>query len=204
MNFLAQIGLILFGNKTMTKNINVLLGEYNLAPYEFKASTNALGAVNPVLFGYILKSNETQEILPGIITNWKFDHKNKYTLTLGEAKFHNGRTVKATDFEFSIIRGFISKNENYNKILFSDIEGTENLKIGSIYKPGMLSGIKVTNEKTVEITVKNNNPIFLLNFTIPFAPIVPIEELEDDLYTWKKTPIGAGPYQIVNDYKDHV
>ena len=40
----------------------------------------------------------------------------------------------------------------------------------------------------------------MINFTIPFVPIVPIEELKEDYFTWKRHPVGAGPYKIKNDY----
>jgi ABC-type transport system substrate-binding protein len=203
MDFNKVLTILGVVTNTMHNNLTVFLGEEAKAPYEFSVSTGILGGVNPIIYGHTLKSNEIQEIFPGIIEQWDFDFKNTYTLTVGNHNFHNGRKITAYDIEFSIVRGFISKSPNYNRIHFSDISGVEKLAIGQKFQRGLADGIKVTDDKTIKIKLKNNNPIFLLNFTIPFAPIVPIEELCDDYYTWKSKPIGAGPYKIIKDFKDH-
>ena len=199
------ISAITLGKNAMSKTLKIFVGEDTYAPYDFKIETPILGTVNPVLFGYLLKASDTQELSPGLISKWHYDFENhKYSLTLGNHKFHNGREVNATDLEFSIIRGFISSVENYNKIHFSDVLGIETLKPGMKFKSGMVPGLKVVDQKTIEITLKSLNPIFLINFTMPFAPLVPKEELKEDYFTWKSHPIGAGPYQIEKDYQNHV
>ena len=87
----------------MSKTLKIFTGIENHSPYDFRVETPILGTVNPVLFGYLLKSNETQEIYPGLITKWNYDYKSKkYSLTLGNAKFHNGREINSEDLEFSI------------------------------------------------------------------------------------------------------
>lgn len=188
----------------MNNTLKVYVGNEKIAPYEFKISTGVLGAINPILYGYALKANEIQEIFPGLIEKWNFDFQDTYTLTLGNNKFHNGREINSKDVEFSIIRGFLSNSPNYNKIHFSDIAGVEKLKIGQKFTSGMADGIKVIDNKTLKIKLKNKNPIFLLNFTIPFVPIVPIEELRDDYFTWKSKPVGAGPYKITQDFRNDI
>jgi ABC-type transport system substrate-binding protein len=188
----------------MNQSLKIYLGNFNTIPYEFKTSTGVLCIIHPVLYGYLLRSSEAQEISPGIIEKWEFDHKDTFTLKLGNTKFHNGREVNAKDLEFSIIRGFISDYPNYNKIHFSDIDGIEKLKVGEKYQSGMASGIQVVDQITLKIKIKNKNPMFLINFTIPFVPLVPIEELSENYYTWKNTPVGAGPYRIQDQFKDHV
>ena len=194
-----------YSENAMSKTLKIYTGEDVHAPYDFKIETSILGTVNPVLYGYLLKANETQELSPGLITKWNYDYKNNlYRLTLGSEKFHNGREISSVDLEFSIIRGFISKTENYNRIHFSDILGIDQLQPGMKFHSGMVRGIRVIDEKNLEISLKAVKPIFLLNFTIPFVPLVPREELKDDYYTWKSMPVGAGPYRILKDYSDHV
>lgn len=188
----------------MASTLHVLLSENNIAPYEFKNDSGVLGAVNPILFGYLLKANDLQELSPGLVKKWSYDFKKQtYTLELDNFKFHNGRTLTAQDIEFSIVRGFISKVENYNRIHFSDILGIEKLQVGEKYKPGMVEGIRTLNDKTLTIQLARKNPLFLLAFSIPFTPVVPQEELGDDYYTWKRFPIGAGPYRLKGAYSNH-
>ena len=192
-----------FGAK-MNHELYIYTGDDNLAHYDFKIQTPVLGVFNPTVYGLLINSNEKQELLPGLISEWKWEFKEKkYLLTLADAKFHNGREITAEDLEFSLIRGFISASENYNRIHFSDIKGITDLKVGMKYKSGMVPGLKVLNKKQLQIELSNINPIFLLNFTVPFVPLVPQEELKDDYFTWKKVPIGAGPYKVESDYHDH-
>jgi len=188
----------------MSSELNIYTGDDKLAPYDFKIQSTVLGTVNPVIYGLLLTTTETQEILPGIIKSWDYNfHENTYKLKLGNEKFHNGREVEAEDLEFSIVRGFISSSENYNRVHFSGIKGISALKVGDKFKSGMVSGIKVLDHKTLQIELAEKNPFFLLNFTLPFVPLVPKEELKDDYFTWKKWPVGAGPYKIEKDYADH-
>ena len=188
----------------MNHELYVYTGDDNLAHYDFKIQSPVLGVFNPTVYGLLLNSTDDQELLPGLISEWKYDFKEKkYILTLSNAKFHNGREITAQDLEFSIIRGFISSSENYNRIHFSDIKGITDLKVGMKYKTGMVPGLKVLNKKQLQIELSRTNPIFLLNFTVPFVPLVPEEELKEDYFTWKKWPIGAGPYRVESDYHDH-
>jgi ABC-type transport system substrate-binding protein len=191
------------GITPMNTTLKINLGNQEIAPYDFNISSLVLGAVYPNLYGDILRATDTLEILPGIVESWSFDHKDTFTLKVGEHFFHNGRAVTASDLEFSIIRGFISNSANYNSNFFRDIAGVEKLKKGTKFSPGMVDGIKVTDEKTIKIRIKTANPLFLVNFTIPLTPIVPAENLKDDYYSWKTFPIGAGPYKISEDYHDH-
>lgn len=187
----------------MSKPLYIYLGDNAEAPYEFKADTGVVGTINPAIFGYLLNANERQELSPGLAKRWNYDFKTQtFEIELGSAKFHNNREVTAEDVEFSIVRGFISNAVNYNRIHFSDILGIEKLKIGTEYRPGLVEGIKTTGSKIIKITLARKNPLFLLAFTIPFSTIVPKEELQGDYFTWKRFPIGAGPYKVEKPYKD--
>ena len=194
-----------FSNEAkMNRELYIYTGNDDLAHYDFKIQSPVLGIFNPTVYGSLLYATDNQELHPSLISEWKYDFKSKkYTLTLANAKFHNGREITAEDLEFSIARGFISNAENYNKIHFSDIKGISNLKAGMKFKSGMIPGLRILGKKTLEIELVNRNPIFLLNFTVPFVPLVPQEELKDDYFTWRRWPIGAGPYKVVSDYREH-
>ncbi len=190
--------------ENITKELYVYTGEDSLAPYDFAIETPVLGTFNPAVFGFLIKANDKQELEPGLIKSWSYDFKQKkYTLVLGDGKFHNGRSITSQDLEFSLLRGFISNAENYHKIQLSDIEGVSSLHPGIVFHTGLVDGIKTIDNKTLEIRLSKPNPIFLLNFTMPFFPLVPIEELKNDYYSWKIFPVGAGPYRMEAPYMDH-
>ena len=202
--FLITFIIFLGEGQVLAETINIYVGDDTLAPYDFKIETPILGAVNPVLYGYLLHSNSLNELAPGLITEWAYEFKEKkFVLTLGDFQFHNGRSIGADDLEFSIVRGFISDAQNYSRIHFSDIKGITKLKVGMKYHAGLVPGIRVISKQKIEIELENPNPNFLINFTIPFVPLVPREELGENYYAWKHQPIGAGPYKIEKDYADH-
>ena len=196
--------LILFSSfSSLAKTFKIFLGPESYAPYDIRVSSSVYGTTNAAIFGFLLKSNDVHEINPGLIHQWKFDYKQKkYYLTLGEEKFHNGREINSKDLEFSIVRGFISKVENYHKIYFSDIYGSEKLKPGMKFVSGMLPGVKIVSNKTIEIKLKSINPVFLLHFASPLIALVPQEELSADYFSWKRFPVGAGSYRVEKDYHD--
>jgi len=86
----------------MSSELNIYTGDDKLAPYDFKIQSTVLGTVNPVIYGLLLTTTETQEILPGIIKSWDYNfHENTYKLKLGNEKFHNGREVETLSSRLS-------------------------------------------------------------------------------------------------------
>jgi ABC-type transport system substrate-binding protein len=205
VKYIFAMLMVFYTLTSQAKTIKIFMGGESYAPYDIRVSSSVYGTSNTAIFGFLLKSNDIQEINPGLIHQWNYDYrKKKYFLTVGNEKFHNGREINAKDLEFSIVRGFVSNIKNYHKIYFSDIVGTENLKPGMKFVSGMLSGLKVINDKTIEISLKAVNPSFLLHFASPLITLVPQEELKDDYFSWKKYPIGAGAYKVDNDYRNDV
>ncbi|MCB0418945.1 MAG: hypothetical protein KDD39_14965, partial [Bdellovibrionales bacterium] len=79
------------------------------------------------------------------------------------------------------------------------IVGVEALKKGTPYKPWQVSGIAKVDERTVRVRLKDRDPSFLFGLTLGWVSLVPIEALSDNYVTWKKYPVGAGPYAVVSD-----
>lgn len=100
-----------------------------------------------------------------------------YTFTLREGlKFHNGRAVTAEDVKYSLTRALDPKLASPIAIIYlDDIKGAKEVSEG---KATELSGVKVIDPKTVEITLVGSRPYFLGKFTYPTAYIVAKEEVE--------------------------
>lgn len=186
------------------RDLHVFLQDSVVSPYSDESGGLIKGSVYPAIFGFLLKTDSAGDIKPGLIRNWKYDFReNTYTFTLSNGKFQNGRTITAVDLEFSMTRSYLSNLPHYSHTYFSDIEGTEILKKGARFKTGMVSGIKILNDQTIRIKLKNRNPNYLKKLTGPFSILVPIEELlESDYAKWKSVPVGAGPYRVKSDFKD--
>lgn len=126
---------------------------------------------------------------------------------LKEGKFfHNNREVTAYDVEFSLIKQLIAEpDDNYAEAILDDIEGINNINLKNItfsdiknikYPTGLVTGIKVIDKYQIEFKLKRENKFFFARISDGKLPIVPIEELQDDLINWKKYPIGFGKYKV--------
>lgn len=120
--------------------------------------------------------------------------------------FHNNREVTAYDVEFSLIKQLIAEpGDNYAEAILDDIEGINEVNLNKIkytkinqisYPTGFVSGIKVTDNYHIEFKLKRENKFFFARISDGKLPIVPIEELQDDLINWKKYPVGFGKYKV--------
>jgi oligopeptide transport system substrate-binding protein len=155
--------------------------------------------INAVL-GHLTAINKNAEIYPDLLESFNFDFDKKYyKLRLKENLiFHNGRKVTVNDLEFSLVRYFFAKKSNPGSMMLMNIKGSDKIHYGQPFQSGLVEGVKILAERTVIVTPSQPNPAFLYTLA-RFGSLVPIEELEDNLLTWKKWPIGAGPYKMINE-----
>jgi oligopeptide transport system substrate-binding protein len=189
----------------MAKNndeINILLSESGNPSYSHSEGANSISTTNAAILGQLFKISPNFELVPNQVESYKWDEESKtYHLKLkNNLVFHNGRKVNSFDLEFSLLRGFFSQKRSFYEIYIGNIAGTENIKLGEKFKSGKVSGIKILSDLEISIKLKRDNPSFLHSLVNPFLALVPQEEFEEDLITWKKFPVGVGPYKVVNDF----
>ncbi len=184
--------------------MRVLIGNTSASPYSETASGDTLSAMNAAVLGQLFQTDASFGLKAGLINDWKWDYKKKvYVLTLKPGiKFHNGRPATAADLEFSLVRGFFTEHRTFYKIYLGNIDGIEEAEKLDRYLPGAVRGVKVTGPGTVEVALSRPNPSFLHSLVNPFFSLVPIEEMRQDYVNWKRVPIGAGPYRVVEGFKD--
>ena len=185
---------------TKSADLRVSLGHGDLAIFSDKQPVQSLETVMAAVFGQLLFVNRSYELSPGLISRFEWDYKNSwYVLEIRPGtKFHNGREATATDLEFSILRGLISKRAAWAKSFFANIEGIEAAENASSFKSGMVSGIKPLDRRRLRIRLSAPNPSFLHSLARSYFSLVPQEALLPDLYTWKNLPLGAGPYKVTS------
>lgn len=151
------------------------------------------------VLGQLVYLDEKLSLKPGILKEWRYDFKNKqYILTIpNDLKFQNGRLATADDLEFSIVRHFLRKKNNWAKMFFTSIEGINSISKDKPYEKGMVSGIHQISKYSVGIKLSNPNPALMYSLARSYFSLVPIEELTKDYKTWKNFPVGAGPFKIV-------
>ncbi|PLT28446.1 peptide ABC transporter substrate-binding protein [Peribacillus deserti] len=120
-----------------------------------------------------------------------------YTFKLRDAKWSNGDSVTAQDFVFSWRRAVDPATAAEYAYMLYDVKGAEEINSGKA-KPDTL-GIKAIDDKTLEITLKNNIPYFksLLSFATFFPENEKFVKEQGKNYALEaNTAVYNGPFTL--------
>jgi ABC-type transport system substrate-binding protein len=201
--FLFLFSYLLAKDTSLQQSVNVFLSETHEAPYQYgRGSADVLSNVNAAILGQLFKLSEHYELEPALAESWFWEQSTgTYHIRLKKGlRFHNGRAVTARDLEFSLLRGFFSRNPSFFQTYVGSIEGAEEVVPGTPYRSGLVSGVKVLSELEISVKLRRANPAFLFSLIHPFLSLTPIEAFKEDLLTWKTNPIGAGPFRVTQDF----
>jgi len=130
--------------------------------------------------------------VPGLAASWEI---NDLTFTFKiqpNAKFSDGTDVTADDVAFTILGHLTKATGSARATKFTVIAGAQEFFDGTATE---VSGIKVIDPKTLEITLAQPDSPFLLNlryiYTVPKAALDG-KSLTDDPFF--QAPVGAGPF----------
>jgi len=141
----------------------------------------------------------TSEPVPAIAKSWDISKDGKvYTFHLRkDAKFHNGRGIKAEDFKYSFERLMNPKEGALNTTALKSVVGVEEYQKGEARE---ISGIKVLDDYTLQITLKSLDIGLLYGLAIAqrSCQVVPKEEVERLDEDFGRCPVGAGPFKFVS------
>jgi len=117
-----------------------------------------------------------------------------YTFTLKDGiKFHNGREIVADDVKYSLERVTDPKTRSPGAGFFGMIEGFDTWNAG---EGEGLSGVRVVDDKTVEITLSRPDATFGHVMALNFASIVPREAVEEAGEDFGRRPVGSGAFRL--------
>lgn len=150
------------------------------------------------IFGRLLDYKPgTTEIVPSLAESYTVSKDGKtfsFKLRPG-VKFHNGREMTAEDVKYSFERTIDPKTKSPGQGFYSNILGYDDMVAG---KATTLSGVKIPDSKTVEITLKQPDASFLHIVAINFSAVVPKEAVAKYGEDFGKNPVGTGPYKFVS------
>src|SRR5690606_32341289 len=111
------------------KELNIYLGGSSKAPYDIHAGAVLHASFNYAVLGSLIEVDHANNLQPSIIEKFSYDFKkNTYSLWLRkDIFFHNNRKAKSKDLEFTILRGFFSKERNFFSTYLAGIEGLEKI-----------------------------------------------------------------------------
>ena len=134
-------------------------------------------------------------LTPDLASTWNVSPDGTvYTFYLRpNAKFHDSRPVTAQDFVYSWERALSpALHSDTAPTYLGDIVGAEEMLSG---RTEHVSGLKVLDEHTLQVTIDAPKPYFLLKLTYPTAFVVDKANVEAS-EEWFRTPNGTGPYKL--------
>lgn len=148
------------------------------------------------VFGGLMGLNERLETVPDVAERVAVSQDGKtYTFTLRRnARFHDGRVVTATDVKYSLERAGDPANRSEVALTYlSDVSGFIERYEG---KAPEVSGVRVRDDQTVEITLNEPRVDFLPKLTYPAAFVVDRSNVEAGGARWWQRPNGTGPFKV--------
>jgi oligopeptide transport system substrate-binding protein len=167
-------------------------GESN-DPREYDPATTR-GSGDKMLFSGLFSFNPQLELTPDLAESWTVKDGTVFTFKLREnARFHDGRPVTAEDVVYSWERATAPETKSDTVMTYlGDIQGVSAMNSG---EADHISGLRVVDEHTLEVTIDEPKPYFLSKLTYPTAFVVDQANVESGA-DWYKHPNGTGPYKL--------
>lgn len=148
------------------------------------------------IFSGLVTLDQNLKIAPDIASSWDISaDRMTYTFHLRDnVTFHDGRPVTAQDFQYSIERAANPATASPTaETYLGDIVGVKD-KLNR--KAASVSGVKVIDDHTLQITIDAPKAYFLAKLTFPTAYVVDKNNVETGGNTWTDHPNGTGPYML--------
>jgi ABC-type transport system substrate-binding protein len=148
------------------------------------------------IFSGLVTFDQDLNVIPDLAERWEVsDDGTVYTFFLREnARFHNGKPVRAQDFKWSLERAcdFRTLSTTTDTYL-GDIVGCAEKLRGNVDE---VEGVQVIDDYTLEITINQPLVYFLSKLTYPTAFVLDQENVERGGRTWTDQPNGTGPFKL--------
>ena len=156
-----------------------------------QATDTTSSAVVRQLFDTLVELDERLQPVPALAERWTVSRDQRvYTFVLRPGvKFHTGRLMRAADVKFSFERAARGKRP----WVFEKLVGAPAFIKGAA---GEIPGVRVLDERTVELTLEAPFAPFLFLMAYDAASIVPREETERLGAAFATRPVGTGAFRL--------
>ncbi|ALN75155.1 ABC transporter substrate-binding protein [Aureimonas sp. AU20] len=137
----------------------------------------------------------TATLRPGLAESYTISPDGKvFTFKLRDGvKFHNGRAMTAEDVKYSFERTVSPATQSPGAGFLGSIAGFDAVQGGTASE---LSGVKILDQRTVEVTLSRPDATFLSVMALNFSFIVPKEEVEKSGADFGRHPVGTGAFKL--------
>ena len=147
------------------------------------------------LFSGLLRLDDNLEPAPDIARSWQVSNDGRtYTFYLRQdVVFHDGREVRAEDFKYSWERACAPATGSRTAATYlGDVVGVNEVLAG---ESSEISGVKVIDDGTLEVTIDAPKSYFLSKLTYPTAFVVDRFNVASGGQWWR-SPNGTGPFKL--------
>jgi oligopeptide transport system substrate-binding protein len=155
------------------------------------------------VFSGLVKMGKDWEVVPDIAESWDVSEDGTvYTFHLREdVRFHDGKPVTARDFKYSWERACDPETESRKASTYlGDIVGAKQMLAGEATE---LSGVRVIDDRTLEVIIDGPKPYFLGKLTWPTGFVVDRANVARGM-NWTNEPNGTGPFKLKEWKKDEL
>ncbi len=148
------------------------------------------------IFSGLVRLDKTLQIQPDLAERWEIsDDGLKFTFHLNpQATFHDGRAVLAEDVKYSLERALSPDTASVVAENFlGDIVGAKDVSRGRATE---ISGLRIIDDVTIEITIDAPKQYFLFKMSYPTAFVVDSRQIKSNPDRWTQKPNGTGPYML--------
>jgi oligopeptide transport system substrate-binding protein len=147
------------------------------------------------IFSGLVRLGDNLEPVPDIAEYWELSPDGTtYSFHLREdVFFHDGRQVTADDFKYSWERACWPQTGSQTASTYlGDIVGVKEVISGAATE---ISGVRVLDDFTLEVTIDSPKSYFLSKLTYPTAYVVDRNQVESGVGWWRQ-PNGTGPFTL--------
>jgi oligopeptide transport system substrate-binding protein len=173
-------------------------GPQTLDPTQAR-ETASMKYISEIFSGLVTLDKELH-VVPDMAERWEISGDGKvYTFHLRQGvRFHDGKEVKAGAFKYSLEYACAPETESPTaETYLGDIVGVKEVLEG---KAKEISGIKVIDDYTLQITIDAPKAYFLAKLTHAPAVFLDRANVESGKDWWRK-PNGAGPFRL-NEWQE--
>ena len=143
---------------------------------------------------------KTSETIPAVAESWETSADARvWTFHLRPGTtFHNGREVTAADFKYAWERICSPENESYVAYHLAAVQGFDETQSGASTE---LAGVTAPDDYTLQVTLSYPFADFEYVVGHPALAPVPREEVEKDPAAYAESPVGNGPFMMVEPWQ---
>ncbi|GMQ78404.1 MAG: hypothetical protein BMS9Abin02_0911 [Anaerolineae bacterium] len=155
-----------------------------------------------LLYSGLVRLSPDLQVEPDLAQSWTVSEDGTvYTFTLrDDLKFHSGKSITATDFQYSWERAADPKTDSTTAATYlGDILGVPEKLNGSAET---IEGVEVVDDRTLVVTLDSPKPYFLLKLTYPTSFVVDEGSVDLEDEEWVFQPNASGPYTLMEVHEE--